>query len=89
VWFGEALPPRVWQEAQQICAALDCLLVVGTSATVYPAAGLIEQAAANGSTIISINTEPSGSAAGRLELVGRASVLLPQLLDDLALATRP
>jgi NAD-dependent deacetylase len=46
VWFGEALPPVVWQEAQQLCTALDCLVVVGTSATVYPAAGLIEQAAA-------------------------------------------
>jgi len=88
VWFGEALPPAVWNEAQRIAARLECLIVVGTSATVYPAAGLIEDAVAAGSTVISINTEPSASfAAEHIELVGAASVLLPQLVDGLALAT--
>jgi NAD-dependent deacetylase len=83
VWFGEALPQHVWTEAQRLCSQVDCLLVVGTSATVYPAAGLIEQAAAGGK-IISINTEPSGSfGAEHIELVGPASVLLPQLLEGL------
>ncbi len=82
VWFGEALPQHVWSDAQRVCSALDCLLVVGTSATVYPAASLIEDAAAAGSKIISINTEASGSfGAEHIELVGTASVLLPQLLE--------
>jgi NAD-dependent deacetylase len=82
VWFGEGLPQRIWSEAQRICSELDCLLVVGTSATVYPAASLIGDAAAAGSTIISINTEPSGSfGTEHIELVGAASVLLPQLLE--------
>jgi NAD-dependent deacetylase len=91
VWFGEPLPQRVWNDAQRICAAVDCLIVVGTSATVYPAAGLIEIAAAAGSKVISINTEPSGSfGAEHIELVGPASVLLPQLLDGLvALSPAP
>lgn len=81
VWFGEPLPHGVWYEAQRLCTEIDCLLVVGTSATVYPAAGLIEDVAANGGTVISINTEPSGSfGPNHLELVGPASVLLPQLL---------
>jgi len=89
VWFGEALPQRVWSEAQRICSELDCLLVVGTSATVYPAASLIEDAAAAGSKVISINTEPSGSfGAEHIELVGTASALLPQLLAGLSLETR-
>jgi len=84
VWFGEGLRQDVWNEAQRLCSQLDCLLVVGTSATVYPAAGLIEQAEAAGSKIISINTEPSASfGAEHLELVGPASVLLPQLLEGL------
>jgi NAD-dependent deacetylase len=84
VWFGEALPQRVFGEAQRVCSEVDCLLVVGTSAVVYPAAGLIEDAAAAGSTIISINTERSGSfGAKHIELVGPASVLLPAVLDGL------
>jgi NAD-dependent deacetylase len=36
VWFGEALPQGVWSWAERICSELDCLLVVGTSATVAP-----------------------------------------------------
>jgi NAD-dependent deacetylase len=82
VWFGEALPQGVWGEAQRICKGVDVLLVVGTSATVYPAASLIENAAAAGSTIVSVNTEPSGSfGAKHIELVGPASALLPELLE--------
>jgi NAD-dependent deacetylase len=84
VWFGETLPQRVWSEAKRICAELDCLIVVGTSATVAPAASLIDIAAEAGSTIISINTEPSGSfGAEHIELLGAASVLLPLLLEGL------
>ena len=40
---------------------------------------------AAGSKVTSINTEPSGSfGAADIELVGPASMLLPQLLDGLA-----
>ena len=89
VWFGELLPQHAWSEAQRICENLDCLLVVGTSAVVYPAASLIEVAAAAGAAIVSVNTEPSGSlGAKHVELIGPASRVLPELLAGLALATR-
>ena len=39
VWFGEEVPAM--QEAGQITASADVLLVVGTSLNVYPAAGLL------------------------------------------------
>src|SRR5262249_27222933 len=42
VWFHEMLPQAVWQEAQQATVDCNCFLVVGTSAVVYPAAGLIQ-----------------------------------------------
>lgn len=84
VWFGETLPQRVWSEPQRICAELDCLIVVGTSATVAPAASLIDVAAEAGSKIISINTEPSALfGAEHIELLGTASALLPPLLEGL------
>ena len=84
--IGEALPQQIWSEAHRVCSELDCLLVVGTSATVYPAAGLIELAAAAGAKIISINTEPSGSFGWEhIELVGAAASVLPSLLDGLTL----
>ncbi|MFQ5654190.1 MAG: NAD-dependent deacylase [Planctomycetota bacterium] len=42
VWFGEAVPMIV--EAARVAATADLFLVVGTSLTVYPAAGLIRHA---------------------------------------------
>jgi len=40
VWFGEALPPEAWRRAREAAARADVILVVGTSAVVYPAAAL-------------------------------------------------
>jgi NAD-dependent deacetylase len=40
VWFGESLPHEVWQRAREAAARADVILVVGTSAVVYPAAAL-------------------------------------------------
>jgi NAD-dependent deacetylase len=39
VWFGEAVP--MIEPAVELCSQADCLIVVGTSLNVYPAAGLI------------------------------------------------
>jgi NAD-dependent deacetylase len=39
VWFGEAVPAM--DEAEEITAEADVLVVVGTSLQVYPAAGLV------------------------------------------------
>ena len=86
VWFGEALPQEVWQRAHDLCTGLDCLLVVGTSAQVYPAAGLVTLARQNGSQIIVI--DPDSGAAGDssdIHLAGPAGEILPALLNGLAL----
>lgn len=40
VWFGEALDPSTLEVASSAVAAADLLLIIGTSALVYPAAGL-------------------------------------------------
>jgi NAD-dependent deacetylase len=85
VWFGEALPPRVWREAEAAVRACDCFLVVGTSAIVYPAAGLIELARSRGARVIEANL--TATPASRLAdacLLGRSGVTLPRLLEQLA-----
>lgn len=80
VWFGESLPDEVWNAARGYCENSDCLLVVGTSAAVYPAASLIELAKQRGANVIVVNTHPSGaSSLADLELIGPAGVILPQL----------
>ena len=40
VWFGESLPAAVWREAETAAQRAGVILVVGTSAVVYPAAAL-------------------------------------------------
>ena len=88
VWFGEPLPQQAWLRAQHLCASVDCLLVIGTSATVYPAAGLVELARQNGSRIIVV--DPADSAAGAasdIHLQRPAGEIVPVLLAGLQLSS--
>jgi NAD-dependent deacetylase len=59
VWFGEPLPQREWNIAERAADRCDVFFCVGTSAVVYPAASLIECAAAPGVTTVQVN--PGGS----------------------------
>ncbi len=81
VWFGEAMPPEAWDNAERACRECDVLLVIGTSAVVYPAAGLIGVAKAAGAGIIVVNTQPSdASPLADIELLGLAGEIVPKLL---------
>ena len=57
VLFGEMLPERVWMSAAERAATCDLCFVVGTSAVVYPAAGLPLVARAAGAYVVEINPE--------------------------------
>lgn len=82
VWFGETLPAQAWEAAESACRRCDVLLVIGTSAAVYPAAGLIGLAKASGAGVIVINTQPSeASELADIELLGNASALVPEVLE--------
>jgi NAD-dependent deacetylase len=59
VFFGEDIPPRVWQEAEETIERADVLLVVGSTGEVYPAASLPFRAAQLGARIVEINPTPS------------------------------
>ena len=81
VWFGEQLPPEVWLAAREASAACDVFLIVGTSAVVYPAAGLIEVAAMAGARIIEVNLTPTAATSMvAIGLYGPAGQILPQLV---------
>lgn len=77
VWFGEALPPGLWEAAERAVRASDLLLVIGTSGIVYPAAGL----ARLGKRVVEINaaaTALSGDMDETLE--GPSGEILPSLI---------
>lgn len=81
VWFGEPLPEGMMKEAEHAAAAAEVFLVVGTSAVVYPAAGLIPFAKQSGARVIEINPEATpATAIVDCALQGPASEWLPKLL---------
>jgi NAD-dependent deacetylase len=81
VWFGEPLPDGMMKEAEHAAAAAEVLLVIGTSAKVFPAASLAPYAKQAGAKVIEINTEPSAiSNMVDCILQGPAGEILPQLL---------
>lgn len=81
VWFGEALPYRTFERAQQAAEQCDLMLVVGTAGAVYPAAGLARVAARVGAKVVIVNPAPSElDDAADLILRCSASVALPWIL---------
>lgn len=77
VWFGEPLPRIVWAEAERAVSQADVLLVVGTSAQVYPAAGLIDLAR----FVIEVNVEATPfSNRVAITLQGPSGEILPALV---------
>jgi NAD-dependent deacetylase len=84
VWFEEMLPADVWEEAEFAASSCQCFMVVGTSAIVYPAAGLIHRARDAGATIIEVNIEPSeASQIVDVGLYGPSGQILPELVSRL------
>jgi NAD-dependent deacetylase len=60
VWFGEV--PLHMDAIDDALAQADLLVSIGTSGSVYPAAGFVEQAKQLGITTCEINLEPSDNA---------------------------
>ena len=89
VWFHEALPDDVWWNAQEAAGECDVLLVVGTSAVVYPAASLIpiaKRTQSPGATVIECNlTRTEASTLADVGLYGPSGVTLPKLCDRLGI----
>ena len=82
IFFGELIPHRELARSQQLSAACDVMLVIGTSATVQPAASMPVIAKQNGAVIIEINPEPTPLTAhiSDLPLMGGAGSIMPRLV---------
>ena len=85
VWFGEAIPEGALDESCAAAADCDVFLSIGTSAAVYPAAGLADIARKQGAMLIEINPEPSMRAASfDFALAGKSGEILPELVESLS-----
>jgi NAD-dependent deacetylase len=82
VMFGETLDEDIFNEARQAATRADVMVVVGTTALVYPVASLPETALRWGAKLIVINTEKTLlSSAADVSLRGSAEELLPLLVE--------
>jgi len=83
VWFGEYLPEDQFIGGEKAAIGSDIFFVVGTSAIVYPAAGLIYTAKASGAIIVEINIEETPlSNMVDYSFLGKAGEILPALFDQ-------
>ena len=81
VSFGEPIPPDVLDGCYAQNEYADCVLVVGTSATVYPAAQFPLAVRERGGDLIEVNPyETEISELCRYRLLGAAGEMLPRLL---------
>jgi NAD-dependent deacetylase len=80
VWFGESLDAEAIERAVQSVSTCDVLLVVGTSAVVYPVAGLPALAKRGGATVVEVNVNDTPlTAQADLVLRGPSGVVLPEV----------
>ncbi|KAL1617951.1 hypothetical protein SLS54_007484 [Diplodia seriata] len=85
VWFGEMLPRSTVAAIDDFVARpderIDLVLVIGTSSTVYPAAGYAERARARGARVAVVNVEETPALRdGDWFFQGDAGVVVPELL---------
>jgi len=85
VWFGEALPAGAFEKACAAAASAQVFIVAGTSAVVFPAAGLVDVAKDGGAFVVEVNPERT-NASDRCDLTVRATTgaFLPLVADLLA-----
>ena len=90
VMFGEPIPADVLRECKDQTERCDCMLLVGTSGTVNPAAQLPLVARERGATLIEVNPDETAlSASCQVTLRGPSGELLPLLTEQLRSFSRP
>jgi len=85
VFFGEIIPPEHLWRSRQLASDCDLMLVIGTSATVQPAALMPHIAKESGSKVIEINPEETpltGSISDYL-ILGKAGEVMSSIITEL------
>jgi len=79
--FGQALVPEVIDRAFQVSGECDLLLAVGSTLSVYPVAGCVPKAKANGAYVVIVNAAPTEmDAVADAVLFGQIGEILPALV---------
>jgi NAD-dependent deacetylase len=85
VWFGEM--PYHMERIYEALGRADVFISVGTSGTVYPAAGFVAEASGAGAHTVELNLEPSEGVSYFHETIqGRATEVVPPYVERLLAA---
>lgn len=83
VSFGEPIPADVLARCLEAVETADCMIVAGTSATVYPAAQFPRTVAERGGTLIEVNPHPTElTPLCDVSIAAPAGEALPVLVDE-------
>jgi NAD-dependent deacetylase len=82
VFFGEPIPPYALSRSQEEAQSCDLILVIGTSAVVYPAADIPRVAKEAGAQVIEINPERTDLTDWLADFIiqEKAGVAIPQIV---------
>ncbi len=85
VFFGEAIPPRALDAATRLAREAAVMLVIGTSANVYPAAEMPLLTRQAGGKVVEINLEstPLTGSVADITLFAPADEILPEIVARL------
>ncbi|MCG8376244.1 MAG: NAD-dependent deacylase, partial [Chlorobiales bacterium] len=81
IWFGDMLDAVVMSKAAEAIRNCDLFISIGTSGTVWPAAGYPDLAKKSGAYCIEINPEPSGATSYDRVVERPAGEVLLELFD--------
>ena len=82
VWFGEM--PYQMEKISHALNVCDLFISIGTSGTVYPAAGFVMEARGAGAHTAELNLEPLyGASMFAEDIDGPATQVVPAYVDEL------
>ncbi len=85
IFFGEAISQEAMDRSFRLASSCQAVLVVGTSAVVYPANSIPSIAKKNGAKIIEINTERTHltDSVTDIFLQGQAGTVITRLVEEI------
>ncbi len=85
IFFGEMIPQKALMESQVLSASADAILVIGTSAVVYPASSIPYTAKQHGARVMEFNLERTGltGVISDIFIQGSVGITLPLLVEEI------
>ncbi|MCB1201034.1 MAG: NAD-dependent deacylase [Leptospiraceae bacterium] len=82
VWFGESIPGEIINSILDTVRNADLIMTIGTSGTVYPAAGFAIEVRRREGVVIDINPDANSAFSNDILIREPAGLALPRLVEQ-------